>query len=85
MNFKQIKQTIKLDKIESYTQEIEKNVEISLKESYTKASLSINNTNLSTMNENQGIEFKIELMNNNRDTDLWENPILFINLPKFTS
>ena len=82
MNFKQIKQTIKLDKIESYTQEIEKNVEISLKESYTKASLSINNTNLSTMNENQGIEFKIELMNNNRDTDLWENPILFIKLPK---
>ena len=57
-------------------------MEISLKESYTKASLSINNTNLSTMNENQGIEFKIELMNNNRDTDLWENPILFIELPK---
>lgn len=82
MSFKQMKQTIKLNKIGNYTQEIEKDVEIGLKESYTKAKLSINNANLSTMDENKGVEFKIELMNNNIDSDLWENPIILIELPK---
>ena len=80
--FKKIKTTIKLDKIESYTQKIESNVEISLKETYTKANIEINNKNLSTIDENTGIEFKIELMNNNIDSDYWENPIIVAEMPK---
>ena len=80
--FKKIKTTVKLDKIESYTQEIESNVEISLKETYTKANIEINNKNLSTIDENTGIEFKIELMNNNIDSDYWENPIIVAEMPK---
>lgn len=80
--FKKIKTTVKLDKIESYTQEIESNVEISLKETYTKANIEINNKNLSTIYENTGIEFKIELMNNNIDSDYWENPIIVSEMPK---
>ena len=80
--FKKIKTTAKLDKIESYTQEIESNVEISLKETYTKAKIEINNKNLSTIDENTGIEFKIELMNNNIDSDYWENPIIIAEMPK---
>ena len=80
--FKKIKTTAKLDKIESYTQEIESNVEISLKETYTKAKIEINNKNLSTIDENTGIEFKIELMNNNIDSDYWENPIIVAEMPK---
>ena len=80
--FKKTKTTAKLDKIESYTQEIESNVEISLKETYTKAKIKINNKNLSTIDENTGIEFKIELMNNNIDSDYWENPIIVAEMPK---
>ena len=57
-------------------------MEISLKETYTKANIEINNKNLSTIDENTGIEFKIELMNNNIDSDYWENPIIVAEMPK---
>lgn len=82
MKFKQAKLSVELKKIEGYTQKIVKNVEIFLKESYTKAKFNINNSNLSTIGENTGVEFKIELMNNNTDTDLWEDALIIIELPE---
>lgn len=82
MKYKKLRSSCTIEKIEDYTQEIEKNVEIDLTESYTNASLSINNVNLSTIYENTGIEFKIELKNNNEDTDLWENPFFVISMPE---
>ena len=64
------------------TQSIEQNVEILLKETITSANLSINNTNLSTTYENTGVEFSVELKNNNETSDLWENPFIIIQMPK---
>lgn len=54
-----------------------------LKNSYTKANLSINNNSLNTMNENENIEFKIGLNNDNVDSDLYVNPCFEIVFPKY--
>ena len=43
-------------------------------ESYTKANLSINREYLSTTEENENVEFKIELYNNFETSDLYKNP-----------
>lgn len=82
MEYKKLRSSCFIEEIEGYTQEIEKNVEIDLSESCTSASLSINNINLSTIYENTGIEFKVELKNNNKDSDLWENPFFVISMPE---
>ena len=63
------------------TQTIEQIVEISLTETITTANLNINNSNLSTNNENTGIEFTVELKNNNENSDLWANPFIIIEMP----
>ena len=82
--FKSLKTTSYLETtdINNYTHNIEQTVEISLLETYTSANLTINNENLSTIDENMGIEFKIELKNNNENTDLWANPFIVIEMPR---
>lgn len=68
--------------INNYTHNMEQTVEISLLETYTNANLTLNNTNLSTIDENTGIEFKIELKNNNGTSDLWANPFIILEMPQ---
>lgn len=84
LNFEKIRVSSILETIDKLnnTHNIEKNVEIILTESFTRADLSINNTNLSTVDENTGIEFKIELKNNSEDTDLWESGFIIIEMPE---
>ncbi len=68
--------------INNYTHNMEQTVDINLLETYTNANLTINNTNLSTIDENTGIEFKIELKNNNENSDLWANPFIILEMPE---
>lgn len=63
------------------TQEDEQIVEILLKETATTANLKINNNNLYTDDENTGLEFTVELKNNNQNSDLWANPFIIIEMP----
>lgn len=53
------------------------------KESYTRATLSINKEQLTTMQENENVELKIELNNNNFESDLYINPTFEIVYPKY--
>lgn len=53
------------------------------KESYTKATLNINKEQLTTMQENENVELKIELNNNNFESDLYINPTFEIVYPKY--
>lgn len=64
------------------TQDIEQIVEILLTETLTSANLKLNNTNLSTDIENSGLEFSIELKNNNIQSDLWDNPFFILEMPE---
>lgn len=64
------------------TQEMEQIVEILLEETKTSVNLNINNTNLSTVYENTGVEFTVELKNNNEHSDIWEDPFIIIQMPK---
>lgn len=51
-------------------------------ESYTKATLSINKPNLTTMQENENVELKIELNNDSQKSDLYVNPTFELVYPK---
>ena len=62
-------------------QSSEQTVEIQLTETTTSANLKINNNNLSTEFENTGIEFAVELKNNNENSDTWDNPFVIIEMP----
>lgn len=52
-------------------------------ESYTKAELSINKNILTTMQENENVELKIELNNNTEKSDLYVNPTFEIVYPRY--
>lgn len=60
----------------------QKNTEIPMIDSKTTATLSVNNNTITTNEVNEGIEFKIELNNNNENSDLWKNPFFLIELPE---
>ena len=60
----------------------QKNTEIQLIDAKTVATLSVNNNTITTDEINEGIEFKIELNNNNENSDLWTNPFFIIELPE---
>lgn len=53
------------------------------KESYTRATLSINKEQLTTMQENENVELKIEFNNNSFESDLYINPTFEIVYPKY--
>ena len=55
---------------------------IKLTDTTTKAVLSMNRDSLSTVVKNDGVEFKIELNNNEVGTDFYKNPKFELNLPK---
>lgn len=60
----------------------EQNVEIVLLETYSTADISVNNNNLSTIDTNSSIEFKLELKNNNENSDFWDSPLFIIEMPE---
>lgn len=55
----------------------------SFEESYTSANLSINKETLSTINQNENVELKIELNNDKETSDLYINPIFELVFPKY--
>lgn len=55
---------------------------INIKDTISKATLEIAQTELSTTVKNEGVNFKIRLNNNEDTSDLYENPVFEIRLPK---
>ena len=55
----------------------------SFEESYTSANLSINKETLSTINQNDNVELKIELNNDKETSDLYINPMFELVFPKY--
>lgn len=64
----------------TYTKE--NSTEIPLIDSETIATFSISNDTLSTADINTGIEFRVELNNNNINSDLWTNPFIILEMPE---
>ena len=62
--------------------EYQKTLDILLKNTNTTASLSFNNNTLSSDEVNSGIEIKLELNNNQENSDLWANPFFIIEMPE---
>ena len=61
----------------------EKDISIPFEETKTKAKLTINKDALSTVVNNEDVEFKIELGNNKDTSDLYVDPMFDIELPKY--
>ena len=59
------------------------NVEIPFEETSTKARLTIDTEQLSTLVPNENVEFKIELGNSSEASDLYINPVFDIELPNY--
>lgn len=58
-------------------------VEKEMKSSMTVANISLNNNNLTTLNENQNVEMRIELNNDKDTSDLYTNPSFEVVFPKY--
>lgn len=58
-------------------------MEIALEETTTNANIVIGRDVLSTIVTNENVEIKIELDNNRKETDLYENPVFLVELPEY--
>ena len=58
-----------------------KNAQITMNPTITKAQLSVNNQNLSTVVKNENVQLKVILQADNSQLDLYKNPVLEIELP----
>lgn len=74
VKYSNIDQTLALEEIK---------VAKGLKESYTRANVYINKENLSTIQQNENVELKIELNNDKEDSDLYVNPSFEFVFPKY--
>ena len=63
--------------------EQEATTEISLTQPTLQISSSINNSNLSTVIENENIEMRVALQTNNNTNQLFKNPVIEIELPPY--
>ena len=68
---------------ENYLKVDEAKNEINLENTLTKAKLTLNKNTLSTIVNNENIEFRIELQNDKEDSDLYVNPVFDIELPQY--
>lgn len=60
----------------------EKQTVIDLLDTKTEATLELNNTNLSTLQKNENVQFLITLNSHSQEYDLFKNPIIYIKIPK---
>lgn len=63
--------------------EEEANTEVSLVQPTLQISSSINNSNLSTVIENENVEMRVSLQTNNNTNMLFKNPIIELELPSY--
>ena len=84
-SFNKLVETVQLNqKQESiYNNMGEAKVEIALTETNTNANIVLNKDILSTIVTNENVEMKIELDNNRKETDLYENPVFLVELPEY--
>lgn len=69
-------------KITTNVGEEEKQAVIDLLDTKTEATLELNNTNLSTLQKNENVQFLITLNSNSQEYDLFKNPVIYIKIPK---
>lgn len=69
-------------KTETVISENASQVEKELKETYSKAELTVNKANLSTMATNNEVSLGVKLITNGTQYDLYKNPTIKIQLPK---
>ena len=69
------------EKITEITSENGSKAEKILKETYSKAELTVNKANLSTMTENNGVVLGVRFITNGTQYDLYKNPTVKIQLP----
>ena len=70
------------EKISTDTQSSEAEASIDLLDTKTEAKLDINNVNLSTLQNNENVQFLITLLSNSEQYDLYKNPEIYITIPK---
>lgn len=70
------------EKISTDTQGSEAEASIDLLDTKTEAKLDINNVNLSTLQNNENVQFLITLLSNSEQYDLYKNPEIYITIPK---
>ena len=70
------------EKISTDAQSSEAEVSIDLLDTKTEAKLDINNVNLSTLQNNENVQFLITLLSNSEQYDLYKNPEIYITIPK---
>ena len=61
----------------------ENTISYNLEETNTNANITLNRTNLSTIVMNEDVEMSISLDNNRENSDLYENPTFFIEMPEY--
>ena len=70
------------EKIAEIISKNENSAEKQLKETYSKAELTVNKTNLSTMAANSGVILGVKFITNGTQYDLYKNPTVKIQLPQ---
>ena len=70
------------EKISTDIQSSEAEASIDLLDTKTEAKLDINNVNLSTLQNNENVQFLITLLSNSEQYDLYKNPEIYITIPK---
>lgn len=70
------------EKVSTDTESSEAEVSIDLLDTKTEAKLDINNVNLSTLQNNENVQFLITLLSNSEQYDLYKNPEIYITIPK---
>lgn len=70
------------EKISTDTESSEAEADIDLLDTKTEAKLDINNVNLSTLQNNENVQFLITLLSNSGQYDLYKNPEIYITIPK---
>ena len=70
------------EKISTDIQSSEAESSIDLLDTKTEAKLDINNVNLSTLQNNENVQFLITLLSNSEQYDLYKNPEIYITIPK---
>lgn len=84
----QLKQFLKLNtngKVETNLSTDETNIDMNLMDTKTEAKLEINNSNISTLQKNENIEFRLTLKTSSPEYDLFKNPTFEIKIPNVIS
>ena len=84
----QLKQFLKLNtngKVETNLSTDETNIDMNLMDTKTEAKLEVNNSNISTLQKNENIEFRLTLKTSSPENDLFKNPTFEIKIPNVIS